>query len=161
MVDTTATVLIYASVAWLFWLGTRLFVEWIILSPRIPEESLDANLLRLIAGAVGVVGVIVILAYGGQDLGLPILSVLAGLGIGGLAVALAIRPTLENLIGGVILYIDRPVRVGDFCSFGAKTATVESIGIRSTQLRALDRTLIIGAECPLCRYGDRQLGAVR
>lgn len=142
LVHTTATVLIYASVAWLFWLGTRLFVEWIILSPRIPEESLDANLLRLIAGAVGVVGVIVILAYGGQDLGLPILSVLAGLGIGGLAVALAIRPTLENLIGGVILYIDRPVRVGDFCSFGAKTATVESIGIRSTQLRALDRTLI-------------------
>ena len=142
VVDTTTTVLIYVSVAWLFWLGVRVIVEWIILSPRIPEESLDANLLRLIAGAVGVVGVIIILAYGGQELGLPILSVLAGLGIGGLAVALAIRPTLENLIGGVILYIDRPVRVGDFCSFGSKTATVETIGIRSTQLRAIDRTLI-------------------
>ncbi len=142
VVDTTTTILFYVSVAWLFWLGTRLFIEWLILSPRIPEESLDANLLRLIAGSVGVVGVTVILAYGGQALGLPIVSMLAGLGIGGLAVALAIRPTLENLIGGVILYIDKPVRVGDFCSFGAKTATVEAIGIRSTQLRALDRTLI-------------------
>lgn len=142
VVDTTTTILFYVSVAWLFWLGTRLFIEWLILAPRIPEESLDANLLRLIAGSVGVVGVTVILAYGGQALGLPIVSMLAGLGIGGLAVALAIRPTLENLIGGVILYIDKPVRVGDFCSFGAKTATVEAIGIRSTQLRALDRTLI-------------------
>ena len=142
MVDSTTTILIYFSVAWLFWLAVRLFFEWIILSPRIADESLDANLLRLIAGAVGIVGVIVILAYGGQELGLPVLSMLAGLGIGGLAIALAIKPTLENLIGGVVLYIDKPVRVGDFCAFGDKMATVESIGIRSTQLRALDRTLI-------------------
>jgi MscS family membrane protein len=66
----------------------------------------------------------------------------AGLGIGGLAVALAVRPTLENLIGGIILYLDKPVRVGDFCSFGDKTGTIESIGLRSTKLRALDRTLV-------------------
>jgi MscS family membrane protein len=154
VVDTTTTILFYVSVAWLFWLGTRLFVEWLILSPRIPEESLDANLLRLIAGSVGVVGVAIILAYGGQALGLPILSVLAGLGIGGLAVALAIRPTLENLIGGVILYIDKPVRVGDFCSFGAKTGTVETIGVRSTQLRALDRTLIT---VPNAQFADMEI----
>nr|NIS39467.1 mechanosensitive ion channel [Desulfuromonadales bacterium] len=99
---------------WLFWLGARLFIEWIILSPRIPDQSLDANLLRLVAGAAGVIGVAIILAFGGQEMGLPVLSIVAGLGIGGLAVALAIRPTLENLIGGVILYVDRPVRVGDF-----------------------------------------------
>ena len=117
IVDTTTTVLVYLSGAWLFWLGSRLFFEWIILSPRIPEESLDANLLRLVAGALGIIGVVIILAYGGQELGLPIFSILAGLGIGGLAVALAIRPTLENLIGGVILYVDQPVRVGDFCSY--------------------------------------------
>jgi MscS family membrane protein len=142
VVDTTTTVLIYFSAAWLFWLAVRLFFEWIILSPRITDESLDANLLRLTAGSIGIVGVIVIMAYGGQELGLPILSMLAGLGIGGLAIALAIKPTLENLIGGVVLYVDKPVRVGDFCAFGDKMGTVESIGIRSIQLRALDRTLI-------------------
>jgi MscS family membrane protein len=59
-----------------------------------------------------------------------------------LAVALAIRPTLENLIGGIMLYLDQPVRIGDFCSFGDKTGTVESIGVRTTKIRALDRTLI-------------------
>jgi MscS family membrane protein len=142
VVDTTTTILIYFSVAWLFWLVARLFFEWLILSPRIADESLDANLLRLIAGSIGTVGVIVILAHGGQDLGVPVLSMIAGLGIGGIAIALAIKPTLENLIGGVVLYIDKPVRIGDFCSFGAKMGTVESIGIRSIQLRALDRTLI-------------------
>ena len=46
-------------------------------------------------------------------------DVVTGLGVGGLAVALAIRPTLENLIGGLMLFTDRPVRVGDFCTFGS------------------------------------------
>jgi MscS family membrane protein len=154
LVDSITTILIYFSAAWLFWLAVRLVFEWIILSPRIGDESLDANLLRLIAGTLGTVGVIVILAYGGQALGLPILSVFAGLGIGGLAIALAIKPTLENLIGGVVLYIDKPVRVGDFCSFGTKMGTVETIGIRSIQLRALDRTLIT---VPNAQFVDLEL----
>jgi len=154
LVDSSMTILLYFSTAWLFWLSIRLLFEWIIMSPRIGDESLDANLLRLIAGTLGTAGVIVILAYGGQALGLPILSVFAGLGIGGLAIALAIKPTLENLIGGVVLYIDKPVRVGDFCSFGDKMATVETIGIRSIQLRALDRTLIT---VPNAQFVDLEL----
>ena len=115
MVNFTSTMLLYMAFAWIFWLAVQLLFELIILPPRIPEQGLDANLLRLLGGLIGVVGAILILAYGGQELGLPVFSLLAGLGIGGLAVALAIRPTLENLIGGVILYLDKPVRVGDFC----------------------------------------------
>jgi MscS family membrane protein len=80
--------------------------------------------------------------YGANQLGVPLVSLLAGLGVGGLAVALAARPTLENLIGGIILYFDRPVSVGDFCSFGDHTGTVERIGVRSTKVRARDRTII-------------------
>lgn len=154
VVDMTTTVLIYFTTAWLFWLSVRLFFEWIILSPRVSDEGLDANLLRLLAGSVGVVGVIIILAIGGSEMGLPIFSMVAGLGIGGLAVALAIRPTLENLIGGVVLYVDKPVRVGDFCSFGAKNGKVESIGIRSTKLRALDRTLVT---VPNAQFADLEI----
>jgi MscS family membrane protein len=85
---------------------------------------------------------VIIIAVGASNLGLPIFSLVAGLGVGGLAVALAVRPTLENLIGGIVLFADKPVRVGDFCTFGAYMGTVESIGLRSTQIRALDRTLI-------------------
>lgn len=154
MVDFTSTLVIYMAFSWIFWLAVKLVFELIILSPRISDESLDANLLRLFGGLIGIVGAILILAYGGQELGLPVFSLLAGLGIGGLAVALAIRPTQENLIGGVILYLDRPVRVGDFCNFGDHTGTVESIGIRSTQVRALDRTRIT---IPNARFADMQI----
>lgn len=147
-------VLAHLVTAWLFWLAVRLFFEWLILSPNIKDGSLDADLLRLLAGVVGLTGVVIILAYAGHLVGLPIMSVVAGLGIGGIAVALAVRPTLENLIGGIILYIDRPVRVGDFCSFGTDTGTVESIGVRSTQIRALDRTLI---SIPNAQFADMKL----
>jgi len=154
ILEAGQTVLGFLTYAWLFWLSIRMFFEWVIRSPRIPEGGLDANLLRLISGVIGVLGVAVILAFGGQAIGLPILSVLAGLGIGGLAVALALRPTLENFVGGVMLYIDRPVRVGDFCSFGDQRGTVEDIGIRSTKLRALDRTVI---SVPNAQFADMQI----
>lgn len=146
--------LTYLSYAWLYWLAVRMCFEAVILSPRIPDTSLDANLLRLVSNILGIIGVVIIVAFGGQAIGLPILSVLAGLGIGGLAVALALRPTLENLIGGVILYIDRPVRVGDFCAFGDQIGTVEAIGVRTTKLRALDRTMIA---VPNAQLADMQI----
>jgi len=141
-VNFTTTSIIYFAAVWTFWLGVKTVSEWIILSPRIPDSSLDANLLRLMARVVGIIGSVMILTYGAQEVGLPVLGLVAGLGVGGLAVALALRPTLENLIGGAILYLDRPVRIGDFCNFGAYTGTVESIGVRSTQIRTIDRTLV-------------------
>ena len=141
-VNLTTTSIVYIAAVWAFWLVVKTVSEWIILSPRIPEGSLDANLFRLMARVVGIVGAVLILTYGAQEVGLPILGLVAGLGVGGLAVALALRPTLENLIGGAILYMDRPVRIGDFCNFGSYTGTVESIGVRSTQIRTIDRTLV-------------------
>lgn len=140
--EFATTVFLYVAAVWIFWHLVNAVFEWATRSSAIPDESLDANLLRLSARVVGFVGGVAILLYGAQDLGLPLLGLVTGLGIGGLAVALAVRPTLENLVGGLILYTDRPVRVGDMCSFGAHTGFVESIGVRSTQIRGLDRTLI-------------------
>ena len=153
-VDVTRTLIVYLALASLFWLAARAILEIPLGGSRYRDESLDSNMLRLFARIAGLVGAIVILAYGAQDLGLPVFSILAGLGIGGLAIALAIRPTLENLIGGFILYLDRPIRVGDFCSFGDRSGTVENIGVRSTQVRALDRTLIT---IPNAQFADMQI----
>ena len=142
LTDSTLTAVNNIGLAWLFWLASLAAAEWMIRSPRISDESLNASLMRLSARLIGFIGVVLILAWGANRLGLPVLGVVAGLGFGGLAVALAIRPTLENLVGGVILFADQPVRVGDICSFGDRMGTVERIGIRSTKLRAMDRTLI-------------------
>lgn len=69
-------------------------------------------------------------------------TILAGLGVGSIAVALAAQKTIENLFGGVAVISDRPVAVGDFCKFGDRSGTVEDIGLRSTRIRTPDRTLV-------------------
>ncbi len=75
--------------------------------------------------------------------GLNVTTTLAGLGIGGLAIALAAQKTLENLIGGVSLLMDSAVHVGDFCQIGDQLGTVEDIGLRSLKLRTLDQNLSV------------------
>ena len=77
-----------------------------------------------------------------HSFGVNVIAVLAGLGIGGIAVALAAQKTLENFIGGITLYADQPVRVGEFCRFGGTVGTVEEVGLRSTRVRTLDRTVV-------------------
>ncbi len=141
-VDSGTDVVRVLAAAWAVAVFANGFAEWILESPKIPSDSLDANLLRAAFRLFGVVAAAVILADGATDLGIPLVGVIAGLGVGGLAIALAAQPTIENFIGGIILYTDRPVRVGDMCQFGDMRGTVERIGIRSTRIRALDRTLI-------------------
>ena len=77
-----------------------------------------------------------------HSFGVNVITVLAGLGIGGIAVALAAQKTLENFIGSITLYADQPVRVGDLCRFGGTRGTVEEVGLRSTRVRTLERTLV-------------------
>ena len=77
-----------------------------------------------------------------HSFGVNVIAVLAGLGVGGIAVALAAQKTVENFIGGITLYADQPVRVGEFCRFGGTIGTVEEVGLRSTRVRTLDRTIV-------------------
>jgi MscS family membrane protein len=78
-----------------------------------------------------------------QSLGADVKAFLAGLGIGGLAFALAAQDTLANMFGSVVVAVDQPFRVGEFVQIGAFQGTVEDIGLRSTKLRTPQRTLII------------------
>ncbi len=77
-----------------------------------------------------------------DSFGFDVTALLAGLGVGGIAVALAAQKTIENLFGGVTLLADRPVSVGDFCRFGDRVGTIEAVGLRSTRVRTLDRTVV-------------------
>ncbi len=89
-----------------------------------------------------------------QNVGLNVTGILAGLGIGGLAIALAAQKTVENLFGGITLITDQPVRVGDFCRFGDRLGTVEEVGLRSTRVRTLDRTVV---SVPNAEFASLQL----
>jgi MscS family membrane protein len=140
-VDFALAIVWYLAAAWAAWMLVFVIIEWIIESPTIPDQSLDANLLRLLGRVLGLLSVAGIVGYGAQEVGLPVVGVIAGLGVGGLAVALAAQSSIENLIGGLNIYADRPIRVGDFCDYAGIQGTVEHIGLRSTRIRALDRTV--------------------
>lgn len=77
-----------------------------------------------------------------QNLGYHVTGLLAGVGVAGLAISLAAQKTLENLFGGISVLLDQPVRVGDVCRFGSTQGMVEEIGLRSTRIRTIDRTLV-------------------
>jgi MscS family membrane protein len=91
---------------------------------------------RLLTALVAIVAVLATLGI----LGFNLTTVLAGLGIGGIAIAFAAQKTLENLFGGVSVLADEVIRVGDFCRFGDRVGTVEDISLRSTRIRTLERT---------------------
>jgi MscS family membrane protein len=78
-----------------------------------------------------------------QSLGYNVSTILSGLGIGGLAFALAAQDTIANLFGSIVVAIDQPFKVGENVKIGANTGTVEDIGLRSTKIRLVDRSLVI------------------
>lgn len=76
------------------------------------------------------------------NLGFDLTTGIAALGVGGLALAFGAQKTIENLIGSMVIVADRPVRVGDYCNFGTFQGTVLDIGIRSTRVQTLNRTIV-------------------
>ena len=128
-------------VVWIIFLFARAISATIVASPRVDPRGLRASVIRVSANVFGGLLGLAFFVWGAERLGIPLVPLLGGLGLGGLAVALAIGPTLENLIGGLTLYFDQSVRVGDFCRYGDKSGTVEKIGLRSTRVRAFNRTV--------------------
>lgn len=108
---------------------------------------LFGNFLRV---TLGIVGVLVALA----QFGYPVGTLLAGLGIGGIAVALAAQKTVEHLFGSISLAADRAFRVGDWVRAGATEGAVERIGLRSTSFRTNERTIV---RVPNGRLADERI----
>ena len=132
----------YLGLAWLASVAITRFGELVVKIGFRHERPLKKQLVRVVFRVATIVVVTVILLKALQLLGVPVAGLIAGLGVGGLAIALAAQGTLENFIGGIILYADQPVRVGDVCKFGALRGTVEDVGLRSVKIRTLDRTIV-------------------
>jgi MscS family membrane protein len=138
----TLTVVAHLAAAWLLAVVLTRVGEVVLRVFRTPEQPLNAQLVGVTFRVLTILAVTGYLFVAAQSLGLPVPALVAGLGVGGLAVALATQGTLENLIGGLILHADRPVRVGDVFQLGDRIGIVEEIGLRSTRIRTIERSIL-------------------
>src|SRR5436853_176324 len=97
--------------------------------------ALGSRVAKAIVFAMTIIAVISALGY-------PVASLIAGLGIGGLALALAAQKTVENLFGAFAIGFDQPIREGDFVQIDGIKGSVEAIGLRSPRVRTADRTVV-------------------
>jgi len=127
------------------WLVTRLLdlaAEHVVVRLRQTGQADAAVLLPPVNNTLKAVVIIIAVVVWLDNVGFQVTTLLAGLGLGGLALALGLQKTIENVVGAVTLYSAQPVRIGDFGQFGATMGTVEEIGLRATRVRTLDRTIV-------------------
>jgi len=133
---------IWLAIAWLLWrwvdAAGEVILNQVSRYGQLTAYSAISFFNRLVKGLLFVL----VIAYLLRAFGVDVTAGLAALGVGGIAIALGAQKLIENLIGSLTLVADRPVNVGDFCRFGDKLGTIEEIGIRSTRVRTLDRTVL-------------------
>jgi len=140
--------------AWFIVTLGGIVTEFISRSSRLKSKKVNTYLIGITLRILSLIIAVWTVVDGLEDLGVSLVPLLAGLGVGGFAIALAVRPTLENFIGGIILYLDKPVNVGDICSFGDQIGFVESIGIRTTRIRKYEDTIV---SIPNAEFSQMQL----
>jgi len=136
-------IIVIAACLWFFLLFNGYCERYIL--RRLRDRNLfgAASILRLGRRLADVLGIFAALLVTLYFFGVNLTAALAGLGVGGIAVALAAQKTLENVIGGISLILDRALRVGDTLKLGDTVGTVEDVGLRSTRIRTPDRTVVV------------------
>jgi len=138
--SSTALIIVVVAIIWLLMLLNSWNERYLVGRRRSLSGSASALRLgrRVIDGIILFAGLLFTLSH----FGVNVSAALAGLGVGGIAVALAAQKTLENIIAGVSLIADQAVRVGDTLNLGDVQGTVEEVGLRSTRIRTADRTVV-------------------
>ena len=129
-------VFLFAILAVVFSAGSRV-AEIIISSPRIHPKGIDAQFIRLVCRVGSIVVAMIVFLEGGRYLGIPLTTLLAGAGVGGLTLALAAQDTLKNFFGTMMIFLDKPYRIGERIVAKQYDGEVEEIGLRSTKIRLL------------------------
>ena len=142
-VDKGYTILVVLAVAWaLVRIADAVIAEYLVPYVEKTESSVDDQLVPIIRKIVNATlwfaAILIALTNAGYDVG----AIVAGLGIGGVAVALAAKDTLSNFFGSVAIFIDRPFRINDRIKVGGYDGTVTEIGLRTSRLRTLDGRVV-------------------
>ncbi|MDD5632247.1 MAG: mechanosensitive ion channel [Methylococcales bacterium] len=135
-------ILFFLALTWLVWVAGGVIAESVISVEKLRTSSIDSQLIRLMLRLLTIIVAISILVTGADRIGLPAYSVLAGLGVGGLAVALAAQQTLANLLGSLIIMFEKPFAIGHSIKLKDFEGTVESVGFRSTRIRTTYNSLV-------------------
>jgi MscS family membrane protein len=134
--------LFFLGFAWLFMRTVDVIIRRLNIFLRARHQSFSYSVLPLASRVLKITILLLMIAALLSSWGYNTTTIVAGLGVGGIAIALAAQKTIENFFGGVSIVSDRPVAVGEFCKFADRMGTVEDIGLRSTRIRTLDRTLV-------------------
>lgn len=142
VIHQVSVVLFAFILTWLVFSVVDLVGEW--LAEHLRENGQGGMVTAIPLGrrtlkvAVSILAIVTFL----QNIGVHVTALLAGIGVGGIAVALGAQKMIGDLIGGIMLVLDRPVKVGDECRFGIQTGTIEEIGVRTTKIRTAERSII-------------------
>jgi small-conductance mechanosensitive channel len=156
------------TIVMLFWLQVGLWamsaVRFFIDLRRARSAGVDAALagsmdVIVFTAALIIWAMVLLLAL--DNLGVQIKPLLAGLGIGGIAIALAVQTVLGDLLASVSIALDKPFGIGDFLTVGDYQGTVEHIGVKSTQLRSISGEQIIIANADIIKARVRNYGRMR
>ena len=127
--------------------------------PWSKERQLTAQLAQLAVRAIGVTGALIAVFEGGRYLGVPLTTLVAGVSVSGLTVALAAQDTLKNLFGSVMILLDRPFQVGDLIRIKGHEGKVESVGLRSTRIRDANGHVISISNEEMARLDSKNLSS--
>ena len=141
-ISTFFEVAVSLGIVWLLYNFSDILSDYLTSLTTQTESKLDDQLVPLIRKTlkifIVVLGILIVL----QNQGINVASLLAGLGLGGLAFALAARDTLANFFGSITIFLDKPFQIGDWVKTNSVEGTVEEVGFRSTRIRSFYNSLI-------------------
>ncbi len=107
------------------------------------KSKLDDQLIPFAVDSIKIITIIIgVLVIAGNIFNINVTALAAGLGVGGIAIAMASKESLENLLGSFTIFLDRPFTVGDIVTVGTITGVIEKVGFRSTRVRTFDKSLV-------------------
>jgi MscS family membrane protein len=136
-------VLIVVNVAWLITrLFDSLFKEFIVPLADKTETDLDDQLLPFVSKGVKIIVWVLAIILALNNAGYDVTALIAGLGIGGLALAMAAKDTVANIFGGITIFMDKPFKIGDRIIIEGYDGTVKEIGLRSSRMETLEGRIV-------------------
>jgi MscS family membrane protein len=154
IVAVAVRIFIITSVVWAFYGLVDVLTAQMAEKASQTDTKLDDQLVPLLRKSMKVVVVLAGVLFGLQNLDIDVGSLLAGLGIGGIAFALAAKDTVSNFFGSVMIFVDRPFQIGDWIAVDGAEGVVEEVGFRTTRVRAFDDALLI---VPNARFTEQRI----